>query len=116
LAAKSAFGNKLLTFSHQAVWVDLEDCPLNIAVQRIIGLIYSTDACPCCALNVALTGFINSKMTSEDVSNLKVVLITKTKMYSEYYKQIKEVWKKESLEKCGEIYYLDNRNFIKLPV
>jgi hypothetical protein len=116
LAAKSAFGNKLLTFSHQAVWVDLEDCPLNIAVQRIIGLIYSTYACPCCALNVALTGFINSKMTSEDVSNLKVVLITKTKMYSEYYKQIKEVWKKESLEKCGEIYYLDNRNFIKFPV
>lgn len=117
LAAKSAFGNnKLLTFSHQVVWVDLEDCPLNIAVQRIVGLIYSADACPCCALNVALTGFINSKMTSEDVSNVKVVLITKTKMYCEYYKQISNNWKKESLEKCGEIYYLDNRNFVKFPI
>lgn len=116
LAAKSAFGNKLLTFSHQAVWVDLEDCPLNIAVQRIVGLIYSSDACPCCALNVALSGFINSKMTSEDVSNIKVILITKTQMYSEIYKQISNNWKKESLEKRGEIYYLDNRNFVKLPV
>lgn len=116
LAAKSAFGNKLLSFSHQAVWIDLEDCPLNVAVQRIIGLIYGSDACSCCALNVVLTGFINSHMTSEDVSNVKVILITKTKMYCEYYKQINEVWKKESLEKCGKMYYLDNRNFVKLPV
>ena len=116
LAAKSAFGNKLLTFSHQAVWVDLEDCPLNIAVQRIIGLNYSADACPRCALNVVLTGFINSKMTSEDVSNIQVILITKTKIYSEYYKQISNNWKKESLEKHGEIYYLDNRNFVKFPI
>lgn len=116
LAAKSAFGNNILTFSHQAVWVDLDDCPLNIAVQRIIGLVYSSDACPCCALNVVLTGFINSKMTSEDVSNVKVILITKTKMNCKYYKQINEIWKKESLEKCGNIYYLDNCNFVKLPV
>ena len=116
LAAKSAFGNKLLTFSHQALWVDLEDCPLNIAVQRIVGLLYCTDACPCCALKIVLTGFINSHMTSEDVSNVQVILITKTKMYSEYYKHINETWKKESLEKCGKIYNLDNRNFVKLPV
>jgi hypothetical protein len=116
LAAKSSFGNKLLTFSHQAVWVDLEDCPLNIAVQRIIGLIYGSDACPCCALNVALSGFINSHMTSEDVCNIKIILITKAQMYSEMYKQISQNWKKESLEKRGEIYYLDNRNFVKLPV
>lgn len=116
LAANSAFGNKLLTFSHQAVWVDLEDCPLNIAVQRIVGLLYCTDACPCCALNVVLTGFINSHMTSDDVTNVKVFLITKTQMYFEFYKQISEVWKKESLEKCGEVYYLDNRNFVKIPV
>jgi hypothetical protein len=116
LAAKSAFGNKLLTFSHQAVWVDLDDCPLNIAVQRIIGLVYSADACPCCSLNVVLNGFINAHMTSEDVSKLKIVLITKTKMYSEYYKHINQSWKKESLKKCGEIYYLDNRNFVKLAI
>ena len=116
LAAKSSFGNKLLTFSHQAVWVDLEDCLLNIAVQRIIGLIYGSDACPCCALNVALSGFINSHMTSEDVCNIKIILITKAQMYSEMYKQISQNWKKESLEKRGEIYYLDNRNFVKLPV
>ena len=116
LAANSAFGNKLLTFSHQAVWVDLEDCPLNIAVQRIVGLLYCADACPCCALNIVLTGFINSHMTSEDVTNVKVFLITKTQMYFEFYNQISEVWKKESLEKCGEVYYLDNRNFVKIPV
>ena len=116
LSAKSAFGNKLLTFSHHAVWVDLEDCPLNIAVQRIVGLLYCTDACPCCALNVVLSGFINSHMTSEDVSNVQIILITRTKMYSEYYKHINETWKKESLEKCGKIYNLDNRNFIKFPL
>ena len=116
LAEKSAFGKKILTFSHQAVWVDLDDCPLNIAVQRIIGLVYSADACPCCSLNVVLNGFINAHMTSEDVSKLKIVLITKTKMYSEYYKHINQSWKKESLEKLGEIYYLDNRNFVKLPI
>jgi len=116
LAAKSVFGNKLLTFSHQAMWVDLDDCPLNIAVQRIVGLIYTADGCPCCVLSVVLAGFINSHMTSEDVSNIKIIIITKTQMYYEYYKQINEMWKTESLEKCGNIYNLYNCNFVKLPV
>jgi hypothetical protein len=76
-ASNSLFGNRVLTFSQKVVWVDLDKCPLNIAVERILGVTANVQGCPCCVMNVLMGAFKSANMTDDDLEKMKIIMLTK---------------------------------------
>lgn len=71
-AAKSHFGNCVLTFSQKVVWVDLTDCPLNIALERLLGVTANVQGCECCVMKLLSDVFSAANMTEEDLKKVKI--------------------------------------------
>ena len=78
-AAKSHFGNHILTFSQKVVWVDLTDCPLNIALERLLGVSANVQGCACCVMKLLSDAFSAANMMEEDLEKVKIALITNEK-------------------------------------
>jgi hypothetical protein len=79
-AAKSHFGNHILTFSQKVVWVDLTDCPLNIALERLLGVSANVQGCACCVMKLLSDAFRSANMIEEDLEKVKVAIITNEKV------------------------------------
>lgn len=76
LAAKSHFGNRILTFSQKIVWIDLSNCPLNVALERILGVTVNVQGCFCCVKSIVLEGLTQSGMIEADLEKVKISLIS----------------------------------------
>jgi len=68
-----------LTFSQKVVWVDLTDCPLNIALERLLGVSANVQGCACCVMKLLSDAFSAANMIEEDLEKVKVALITNEK-------------------------------------
>lgn len=76
LAAKSHFGNRILTFSQKIVWIDLSNCPLNVALERILGATANVQGCFSCVKSIVMEGLKQSGMIEEDLEKVKISLIS----------------------------------------
>lgn len=76
LAAKSHFGNRILTFSQKIVWIDLTPCPLNVALERILGATVNVQGCFGCVKHIVLEGLKQSGMIEADLEKVKISLIS----------------------------------------
>jgi hypothetical protein len=76
LASKSHFGNRILTFSQKIVWIDLFNCPLNVALERILGSTVNVQGCFGCVKTIVLEGLKRSGMIEADLEKVKISLIS----------------------------------------
>ena len=76
LAAKSHFGNRILTFSQKIVWIDLTPCPLNVALERILGATANAQGCFGCVKTIVLEGLKQSGIIEEDLEKVKISVIS----------------------------------------
>jgi len=116
LAAKSQFGRRVLAFSPKPYWVDLENCPFSEMVRRIISSIWIPMNYLDEAFSILLDGILYSDMTPEEVSDLRVVLITNRADAESLPEHIVEMWKTAGIHKFGRPFLLDRRNFEKIGV
>jgi len=91
-AAKSHFGNRILTYSQKVVWADLVNCPLNIALERILGATTNVQGCSCCMMNLLLDACKNSEMIEDDLEKMKIMMISNKTMTSEKMAEMKTSW------------------------
>jgi hypothetical protein len=76
LASKSHFGNRILTFSQKIVWIDLSNCLLNVALERILGATVNVQGCFGCVKSIVLEGLKQSGMIEADLEKVKISLIS----------------------------------------
>ena len=76
LAAKSHFGNRILTFSQKIVWIDLANCPLNVALERILGATANVQGCFGCVKSIVLEGLKQSGIIEADLEKVKISVIS----------------------------------------
>lgn len=108
LASKSLFGNKILTYSQKVVWIDLENIPLNIALQRILGVTMNIQGCVCCVMSLIFDALKSSEIIEDDLEKVKIKLITNSELDISTYAKIQKSWL--------PIGKLDGRNFEKIAV
>ena len=108
LAAKSHFGNKILIYSKNATWIDVEDYPLNIVLQNIMGVVHVVPGCLGDAMNLVLDAVKTAEMTPEDLDKIKIVLISNAELSNDEYQKMQEFWKPH-----GSI---NGRNFEKIAL
>ncbi len=116
LAAKSQFGRRVLAFSPKPYWVDLENCPFSEMVKRIVSSIWIPTNYLDGAFSIVLDGILYSDMTPEEVSNIRMVLITNRADNESLPEKIVETWKEAGTHKFGRPFLLDGRNFEKIGV
>lgn len=116
MAAKSQFGRRVLAFSPKPYWVDLENCPFSEMVKRIISSIWIPMNYLDEAFSIVLDGILYSDMTPEEVSGIRVVLITNRPDAESLPENIVETWKEAGIHKFGRPFLLDGRNFEKIGV
>jgi len=105
-AAKSHFDNKILAFSQKVVWIDLTNCPLDIALERILGATMNLQGCVCCVMNLLLDAFRSSGMIENDLEKMKMLMITNAKIGDNKFEEFQKSW--SSLGK------LDDNNFMQI--
>lgn len=108
LAAKSHFGNKILIYSKNATWIDVEDCPLNIVLQNIMGVVHVIPGCLGYAMNLVLDAVKTAEMTPEDLDKIKMVLISNAELSNDEYQKMQELWK--------SVGSINGRNFEKIAL
>ena len=108
LAAKSHFGNKIIIYSKNATWIDVEDYPLNIILQNIMGVVHVVPGCLEDAMNLVLDAVKTAEMTPEDLDKLKIVLISNAELSNDEYQKIQEFWK--------PVGSINGRNFEKIAL
>lgn len=91
-AAKSHFGNRVLTYSQKVVWADLVNCPLNIALERILGVTANVQGCSCCMMSLLLGAFKSSNITEDDLEKMKILMISNKVMTDEKMAEMKTSW------------------------
>jgi hypothetical protein len=109
-AAKSHFGNRVLTYSQKIVWVDLENYSLDIALKRMLGPgvqeTMNIQGCSFWIMNLLLDAFKSSNMTEDDLETIKIMLITNKAISVEKMTEIKTLW--------SSIGKLHDGNFIQI--
>lgn len=105
-AAKSHFGNRVLTYSQKVVWADLVNCPLDIALERILGVTMNMQGCSCCMMNLLLGAFKSSNMTEDDLEKIKIMMISNKVMTDEKMAEMKTSW--------SSIGKLHDGNFVQI--
>ena len=105
-AAKSHFGNRVLTYSQKVVWADLVNCPLDIALERILGVTMNLQGCSCCMMNLLLGAFKSSNMTEDDLEKIKIMMISNKVMTDEKMAEMKTSW--------SSIGKLHDGNFVQI--
>ena len=105
-AAKSHFGNRILTFSQKVVWADLVNCHLDIALERILGVTANVQGCSCCMMNLLLDAFKSSNITEDDLEKMKILMISNKTMTSEKMAEMKTSW--------SSIGKLHDGNFVQI--
>ena len=68
------------------------------------------------AFSAVLDGVLFSDMVPEEVSNLKIVLITNRKDEVSLPMHIVEAWHQAGIKKFGQPFLIDGRNFEKIGV
>ena len=106
LAAKSHFGNCVLTYSQKVVWADLVNCPLDIALERILGATMNVQGCLCCMMTLLLGAFKSSNMTEDDLEKIKIMMISNKVMTDEKMAEMKTSW--------SSIGKLHDGNFVQI--
>lgn len=76
LASKSFFGNRILTFSQKIVWIDLANCPLNVALERILGATANVQGCFGCVKSIVLEVLKQSGIIEADLEKVKISVIS----------------------------------------
>lgn len=105
-AAKSHFGNRVLTYSQKVVWADLVNCPLDIALERILGVTMNVQGCSCCMMNLLLGAFKSSNITEDDLEKMKIMMISNKVMTGEKMAEMKTSW--------SSIGKLHDGNFVQI--
>jgi hypothetical protein len=105
-AAKSHFGNCVLTYSQKVVWADLANCPLDIALERILGVTMNVQGCSCCMMNLLLGAFKSSNITEDDLEKMKILMISNKAMTDEKMVEMKTSW--------SSIGKLHDGNFVQI--
>lgn len=105
-AAKSHFGNCVLTYSQKVVWADLVNCPLDIALERILGVTMNVQGCSCCMMNLLLGAFKSSNITEDDLEKMKIMMISNKVMTDEKMAEMKTSW--------SSIGKLHDGNFVQI--
>ena len=105
-AAKSHFGNRVLTYSQKVVWTDLVNCPLDIALERILGVTMNVQGCSCCMMNLLLGAFKSSNITEDDLEKMKIMMISNKVMTGEKMTEMKTSW--------SSIGKLHDGNFVQI--
>jgi hypothetical protein len=116
LAAKSLFGRRVMAFSPKPYWIDLESCSFGEMIQRMISAIWIPENYMDEAFSAVLDGVLFSDMVPEEVSKLKIVLITNRRDEVSLPTHIVEAWIKAGIKKFGRPFLLDGRNFEKIGV
>ena len=105
-AAKSHFGNRVLTYSQKVVWADLVNCPLDIALERILGVTMNMQGCSCCMMNLLLGAFKSSNIIEDDLEKIKIMMISNKVMTDEKMAEMKTSW--------SSIGKLHDGNFVQI--
>ena len=105
-AAKSHFGNRVLTYSQKVVWADLVNCPLDIALERILGVTANVQGCSCCVMSLLLGAFKSSNITEDDLEKMKIMMISNKVMTDEKMAEMKTSW--------SSIGKLHDGNFVQI--
>jgi hypothetical protein len=125
IAEKSFFGRRVMAFSPKPYWVVLDNCEFDEMVRRIISAIWTPDNYVEGAFASVLEAILFADMTPEEVSKLKVVLITNrpddvliTNRPDDVSlpAHIVEAWSQAGIHKFGRPFLLNGNNFEKISV
>lgn len=115
IAEKSILGKRILTFSSNPTWVNLDDCPDFItSVMKIRSAEWGMNTNFYAALDMILQAIIQNKMKPEDVQDMVLVILSDMQMdaatretsYSKQtlYEKIQAKYKEAGLSVCGKPY------------
>lgn len=115
IAEKSILGKRVLTFSSNPTWINLDDCPDFItSVMKIRSAEWGMNTNFYAALDMILQAIIQNKMKPEDVQDMVLVILSDMQMdsathvsiYSKQilYEKIHTKYKEAGLSVCGKPY------------